>query len=388
MVYAASTCAARRIKRAVTVRVGLPGRAGKEASMLLRRRVLLGLLSAWIVGCASGEAGRPPTPVGQSAGAVSPSGPASAPVSQAPAPVALRFGLNTVTANLASIWVAKDEGFFLKYGLDPELLPIPGAERIIGALVAGEVPITTLAPTGVLNAALNGIEIQFIGAYSNKLRFWLYAQPDIASVPDLRGKQVAVTGRAGIVQRTTALILDRYGLDANRDVTTIATGDVANSLQALLGGAVSAGLLSPPATFRADDAGMRLLVDTTDWNLPGLSGVAARRDWIAANEPIARGAVQALAEGLAFVHRDKERTKQVIGKHTQSDDPRLLERTYTAMVPGWERYPYVSLDALRMEIDWLADENPAAADLRPEQFVDSRFVEELERSGFLQRLYQ
>jgi hypothetical protein len=58
------------------------------------------------------------------------------------------------------------------------------------------------------------------------------------------------------------------------------------------------------------------------------------------------------------------------------------------MAPGWERYPYVSLDALRMEIDWLTEENPAAADLRPEQFVDGRFVEELERSGFLQRLYQ
>jgi NitT/TauT family transport system substrate-binding protein len=352
------------------------------------RRLLVGLLSVWIAGCAASDASKPAGPVGQGSPEAPSGAAAGAPTSRPPAPVALRFGLNTVTANLASLWVAKDEGFFLKYGLDPELLPIPGAERIIGALVAGEVPITTLAPTGVLNAALNGIEIQFIGAYSNKLRFWLYAQPDVAAVPDLRGKQVAVTGRAGIVQRTTALILDRYGMDANRDVTLIATGDISNSLQALLAGAVGGALLSPPATFRAEDAGLRLLVDTTEWSLPGLSGVAARRDWIAANEPIARGAVQALAEGLAFLRRDKERTKQIIGKYTQSDDPRLLERTYNAMLPGWERYPAVSLDALRMEIDWLAEENPAAAELRPEQFVDSRFVEELDRSGFLQRLYQ
>src|SRR5581483_609559 len=126
-----------------------------------------------------------------------------------------------------------------------------------------------------------------------------------------------------------------------RNVTLIATGDIANSLQALLTGAVSAGLLSPPATFRAEDAGLRLLVDTTDWGLPGLSGVAARREWIAANEPLARAAVQALAEGLAYLHRDKEGTKQIIAKHTQNDDPALLERTYVAMVPGWERYPYV-----------------------------------------------
>jgi NitT/TauT family transport system substrate-binding protein len=357
--------------------------------MRWRRRLLIGLLAAWTAGCAASDASRAPAAAGSGAAPASPGGAAaSAPATQPPAPVALRFGLNTVTANLAALWVAKDEGFFLKYGLDPELVPIPGAERIIGALVAGEVPITTLAPTAVLNAALNDIHIQFIGAYSNKLRFWLYAQPDIASVPDLRGKQVAVTGRAGIVQRTTALILDRYGMDASRDVTLIATGDMANSLQALLSGAVAGGLLSPPGTFRAEDAGLRLLVDTTEWSLPGLSGVAARREWIAANEPIARASVQALAEGLAFLHRDKERTKQIIGQHTQNDDARLLERTYVAMVPGWERYPYVSLDAIRLELDWLAEDNPAAADLRAEQFVDNRFVDELDRAGFLQRLYQ
>ncbi|HZS01499.1 MAG TPA: ABC transporter substrate-binding protein [Chloroflexota bacterium] len=354
------------------------------------RRLLIALLVAYTAGCAASDAGRAPAPAPAggapaAAGAPAPSSSAAAPP---PAPVSMRFGLNTVTANLAALWVAKDEGFFLKYGLDPELVPIPGAERIIGALVAGEVPITTLAPTAVLNAALNDIHIQFIGAYSNKLRFWLYAQPDVATVPDLRGKQVAVTGRAGIVQRTTALILDRYGMDASRDVTLIATGDMANSLQALLSGAVAGGLLSPPGTFRAEDAGLRLLVDTTEWGLPGLSGVAARREWIAANEPLARGAVQALAEGLAFLHRDKERTKQIIGQHTQNDDPLLLERTYVAMVPGWERYPYVSLDAIRLELDWLTEDVPAAAELRAEQFVDNHFVEELDRAGFLQRLYQ
>lgn len=359
--------------------------------MRWRAMLAMSLVSLWLAAC--GPSGGPPPSDAPSAGApaaaAAPRGavPSGTPA-PAPTPVALKFGLNTVTANLAAIWVAKDEGYFLRYGLDPELVPIPGAERIIGALIAGEVPLTTLAPTAALNAALNGVEIVFFGAYSNKLRFWLYAQPDILSVADLRGKQVAVTGRAGIVARTASLILERSGLDPERDVTMIATGNIANSLQALLSGAVTAGILSPPATFQADDHGLRLLVDTTDWGLPGLSGVAARRDWLASNAPLARGAVQALAEGLAFLHRDKERTKQIIGKYTQTDDPVLLERTYETMTRGWERYPYVATEAIQLELDWLAEELPAARSLRAEQFVDNRFVEELDRSGFLQRLYQ
>ena len=360
--------------------------------MAWRSGLRLGLLVMWLAACTASDGSRAPAGGERSGSTAAPSGEGSSTAPAAaeaprPAPVALRFGLNTVTANLASLWVAKDEGYFLKYGLDPELVPIPGAERIIGALVAGEVPITTLAPTAALNAALNGIDIQFIGAYSNKLRFWLYAQPEITGVPDLRGKQVAVTGRGGIVQRTATLILDRYGMDAERNVSLVATGDIANSLQALLAGGVSAGILSPPATFRAEDAGLRLLVDTTDWGLPGLSGIAARREWLTANPAIARGAVQAMSEALAFLHRDKERTKQIIGKYSQNDDPQLLERTYATMLPGWERYPAVSLDAIQLEIDWLAEEAPAAANLRAEQFVDNRFVEELDRAGFFQGLY-
>jgi NitT/TauT family transport system substrate-binding protein len=355
------------------------------------RTLALGVVVLGIVACAA-PGGSPPAASQQAApaqpGTAAQSTPAGRDPSAPPTPVALRFGLNTVTANLASLWVAKDEGFFLKYGIDAELLPIPGAERIISALISGDVPITTLAPTAVINAALNDVHIQFIGSYSNKLRFWLYAQPDITVVPDLRGKPVAVTGRAGIVQRTTALIFERYGMDLERDATVIATGNIANSFQAIVSGAVAGGLLSPPATFQAEDEGMRLLVDTTEWGLPGLSGVAARREWIASNEPLARAAVQALAEGLAFLHRDKERTKQFIGKYTQTDDTRLLERTYVAMLPGWERSPVVSTDAIRLELDWLVEEMPAARNLRAEQFVDNRFAEQLERSGFLQRLYQ
>jgi hypothetical protein len=57
-------------------------------------------------------------------------------------------------------------------------------------------------------------------------------------------------------------------------------------------------------------------------------------------------------------------------------------------VPGWERTLYAPPEALRADLESLAEEVPAARGARPDQFVDNRFVEELERSGFFERLYQ
>jgi ABC-type nitrate/sulfonate/bicarbonate transport system substrate-binding protein len=178
-----------------------------------------------------------------------------------PAPVALRIGLNTPSAEVAPFWIAKEEGVF--------------------------------------------------------------ARPEIATVQDLRGRPVAITGRAGIIRRATDLALRRNGLDPERDVTLVATGNVPNSLSALLAGAVDAAMLSLPATFRAEDEGLRLLVDTAESRYPTiLQGVAARRSWLAQHEELAQRVLQALSEGIAFAHQQKERTKEIIGQYTQNADPR------------------------------------------------------------------
>jgi NitT/TauT family transport system substrate-binding protein len=317
------------------------------------------------------------------------SGPsATAPAATAPpAPVALRFGLNTPTANIAPVWVAKDEGFFAKYGIDADLQLIPGGDRVVSALVAGEVPLTVLAGTGLVAATLGGADLAFYGSFANRLRYWLYARPEFSSVAELRGRRVAVTSRGGIVRRAADLALERNGLDPDHDVTYVTTGQITESVGALLAGAVDAALLSPPGTFRAEDEGMRLLVNTQDYNFGAvISGIAGSRGWVGQHEDVARRSLQAIAEGIAFSHREPERTKQVIARWTQTDDPVLLERTYQTVAPGWERSLRVPPDALRNELDGVAADLPAARDAKPEQFFDNRLVDALEHDGFFAQL--
>jgi NitT/TauT family transport system substrate-binding protein len=369
----------------------------------MHRSRLVGMMLVAIIlaGCRAGDGastpttggGRAPAPdVASAPPAAQPTAPSVAPASAgqppaqpAPALQPLPFGLNTAGAAVTPAWVAKDAGFFAKYGIDVELLPTGGGEKLVAAMLAGQIPLGALSGTGLVTAGLGGADLVFLGSFANRLRYWLYARPDNATVQDLRGKVLATSTRGGINRRGLELALRRHGLDPDRDVTLVASGG--DSLVALLNGAVAATVLSPPAMFRAEDEGMRLLANITEYNYPTvLMGIAGSRTWVAQNEDLARRTLQAIAEAVVFTHREKERTKEIIARWTQNDDPVLLERTYNASVDGWERDLHVPAEGLRSELDDLAADLPAAREAKPEQFYDNHLVDELERSGFFQQL--
>src|SRR5687767_13489909 len=100
------------------------------------RCLILTIVAVAVVGCAATGGGSPPPAAAPAAtGAAAPAATAA---SAAPALVPMRLGLNTVSANIAPVWVAKDEGFFARYGIDAELMPIPGGERVVSALISGD----------------------------------------------------------------------------------------------------------------------------------------------------------------------------------------------------------------------------------------------------------
>jgi ABC-type nitrate/sulfonate/bicarbonate transport system substrate-binding protein len=359
-----------------------------------------GLLIAWLavslVSCAAGGGGGPAARSGAAAppagGAQAPSAGGAATNAAQPAPsrrVALKYGLNTPTISVANVWAAKEQGLFDKYGLDVELVTLP-ADQIVAALIGGELAMSHLAGTPLVAGVLGGADLEFVGSAADKLRFWLYARPEITSVRELRGKEIAITSRAGVVRRAAELTLERNGMNPDGDATYVATGNLNNSLAALLSGNVAAALLAPPVSFRAQDEGMRLLVNIEDYDMQViLSGIAVTRAWRGRNEDVALRMLQALAEGTAFAVQNKERMVEIAAQYLQSNDMELMERSYDAQAPAWKRGTLrVQPEAIRFDLDAAAVDNPAARDARPEQFYDNRLVEVLEQQGVFQRLWQ
>jgi ABC-type nitrate/sulfonate/bicarbonate transport system substrate-binding protein len=301
--------------------------------------------------------------------------------------VALRLGLPVNGPSVAPLWVAKEEGIFLRYGIDAELLPVPGTERLAAAILSGDVPVGLMGAPAFVAATLGGADLVLLGSGANMSTFQLWGRPEIAAVRDLRGKQLAVVGRGGATRRFAQVVLERNGLDIDRDLNALAMAQITDNYVALVGGVVDAAVIGAPQLFQAEDEGLRLLADPSQYALYTMSqGITARRPWVAEHEAIVRGLLRAIAEGIAYAEQRKERTKEIMGQYAQTDDAVLLERTYDLLHDKWERTLRVPPEALQGDIAALADEVPAARDVRPEQLVDTRYVDEMTSEGFFARL--
>jgi hypothetical protein len=52
------------------------------------------------------------------------------------------------------------------------------------------------------------------------------------------------------------------------------------------------------------------------------------------------------------------------------------------------RKPYPALGGVQLALEEIGERNPAAKSARPEQFIDTSFVKELDDSGYIDALYK
>ncbi|HLH26198.1 MAG TPA: ABC transporter substrate-binding protein [Chloroflexota bacterium] len=352
--------------------------------MRLRPIASLILLAASLAACQQpavpAAAPGPPT-------AAPPGGAGSAPTAPPPR-TSLRLGLNAVSASIAPIWMAKDEGIFEKYGFDVELITLQSSSQVAKVMASGEIPVAVSAAAGVVDAVLAGDDQVLLSGFQNNMNFWVYSKPEIATVADLRGKRLGVTRIGSGIYLGATKMLQGAGLEPDRDVALLQIGGTAEVYGALAAGAVDASVLAIPYNFEAQDAGFRLLYDLSAQHVPYLqNGLASTSSYVKNNDEMLKRLMMAHVEGLARVHKDKATTVDVLARNLKSDDRPLMARTYDLIEPLLERVPYPTAESIQTVLDQRAEEQPAARNLTPAQLSDDHFIRDLEAQGFVGQLY-
>jgi ABC-type nitrate/sulfonate/bicarbonate transport system substrate-binding protein len=159
--------------------------------------------------------------------------------------------------------------------------------------------------------------------------------------------------------------------------------EVPNVLTSIIAGQIDAGALSPPTSLRARKAGLTELMDVTKEGPEFVSvAIGSTRSYVKANEEIARRFIRAYSEAIAFLKANKAAGMRAIQKYARIKDPEILELTYGEARAHIESVPYVSRKGLETIIAELAPTEPKAKTAKPDDFVDHRFVSQLEREGF------
>ena len=95
----------------------------------------------------------------------------------------------------------------------------------------------------------------------------------------------------------------------------------------------------------------------------------------------------ALIESAHFFKTRKEESKKIIAKYSRQNNEGYLEASYEAMAKLYERVPKVTREGTAIQIKEALARKPGAT-LRVEDIVDDSLVDELEKSGFIDRVYK
>jgi ABC-type nitrate/sulfonate/bicarbonate transport system substrate-binding protein len=297
----------------------------------------------------------------------------------------VRINWTAVTGAQSGMFMAHQEGLFKKNGLEVELIHIPSSSRAIQAILAGEIGLSFMDGNNQVQANLKGANLALIAGATNRMVFSLMAKPEIKKIADLKGKKIGIT-RVGSSTHTSALYaLGQAGLKP-ADYQILPLMEVPNIFTALVAGQIDAGVVSPPTNSRARKAGMVELMNIAKEGPEYVSvAVGTTRAYLKDNEEIARRVVRSYAEGVYIFKTNKAAALKMIQNQLKVKDTDIQEDTFNQFSQYLEYPPYVSRKGIEAVIADVAKTAPQAKSAKPEDFIEMRFVAELEKEGFFKK---
>jgi NitT/TauT family transport system substrate-binding protein len=294
------------------------------------------------------------------------------------------------SAGVLPLWLAKEAGIFARNGLDVQAVRVHASVGVM-ALMSGELQFVLASGPVVVDSALRGSNAVYIAGGMSTLDFVLVTRPEIKTAEQLKGSTVGLSAFRGANPTATRFALQKLGLGP-KDVSLIVVGGTSERIASLRLGKIQGTLFSPPQNITAQREGFNALADVAELGLPFVHiGVATTRTFIRDNPDIVRRYVKSQIEAISAMKTDREMAIKTLAKYLgQIKDRDVLIKSYEAAVPdnriSRKQYPYLA--GLQMALDLLAEENPKAKSAKPEDFVDSRFIKELDDSGTIDNLYK
>jgi NitT/TauT family transport system substrate-binding protein len=302
----------------------------------------------------------------------------------------LVVGYSSVSASFLPLWIAKEAKIFNRNGLDVQMVFFNSGTTAVMALLSGNSPISHTAGSGIVNSHLGGSDAVLIVGGTVSLDWWLLSRPGIKSAAQLKGGSVAVSAFGSSSDFVARYALRQLGLDPEKDVTLVALGSPLTRQAAMEVDRVQATVHVHPSTFIAQKKGFNVLADVAALGLAYQhTGVATTQRFIKENPEIVRAYVKSQVEAVHRLKTDREGGIRVLAKYMPGiKDKDILEKSYDLAVADnmLPRKQYPTLEGIKTILDSLA-KDPRAAKASPEDFVDMRFVKELDQSGFVDKLY-
>lgn len=301
--------------------------------------------------------------------------------------------LNVVYSNIsvssAPIWVTQQAGIFRKHGFDARLSFARGT-LAAQAMLAGSFPVGFISPPNVVTSSLAGARMKMVGGIIDKMVYMVVSARNVASAAQLRGKRMGISSFGSSSETATRIAVKELGLDPERDVVLLQIGNSADRYAALASGRIEGMLAEPTDVARARKEGFNILIDLTTRGIEYQgSAITMTESFIRDQRETALKFLRAILEGVHYFKTHREESVKAAAAYLRSADVDAL--AYSWQVHAERIVPaklYPSVKGMQLVIREVAQRNPAAAAMTPEQLFDTSLLDEIDRSGFIDRLYR
>ncbi len=226
-------------------------------------------------------------------------------------------------------WMAQDLGLFKKYDLDvPVIFVTPGAPAV-AAILSGDSEVAVIGAASITRPFVQGNKDPvFIGGIKSLLTHSIIAKPDIKRPEQLKGKRIGVSRIGSNPHYFAVQALRHFGIES-REVSYIQAGGALETLRFM----------------------------------------------------------RAMAETAKIMHTDKDLTFKILGKYLRIDDRTLLDASYNVEIKALEPRLALKHEGIQSTLDEIAPTEPRAKTVKPQEMIDTRYLDEMEKGGFFDQLW-
>jgi NitT/TauT family transport system substrate-binding protein len=291
-----------------------------------------------------------------------------------------------LTGESASLWMAKEGGFFKENGIDAKLVYMEGGRLSIQSLLSGSTQFMAGDAVSALTAVAGGADVVLIASAKNILPYVFAVAKEVKRFQDLKNKIIGVSqigGRAGEIAR---MVIKNSGLDPDKDVHYLAVGGTMSRLAALSGGRVQAAPISRGVVSLAEEKGLKVLeVEPIPLIIDALW---TSRKYADDNPNVIYRAVKAYIAGIAAILKDRQKTIDVLRKYMRTADVKALQASYDVYVQGLDKVPIPSDQAIQNTLDITYRIAPKLSGIDLKRHLYFAPIQKLKEEGYIDRVHK
>lgn len=293
-----------------------------------------------------------------------------------PAAFATRIHVATPSRGLFEfpVVVAMRKGFFKSEAIDVDKIQMQPALGV-KALMSGDVDYL-LAWGSAVRAAVRGVPIKAVAGIANRPLHVLIARPEVKAPRDLKGKVIGVDSVAGTVDYLSRVAARHFGLEPERDVKIIVTGESPTRLAALRAGAIDATPIDVAFAVKAEEEGFRRLVYLGDLIELPLSGIAVTARKLQGERDQVKRVVRATVRGTRFMKKHRAETVQMLSDYLKIT-PAQSAKAYDASINSFAEDGMISDKGVMLDIRLTQERLKLTKEIPLSQLVDWSLVKEI-----------